>query len=62
MTWAQIDDVAVISIHALREESDHENVLPRIEWCISIHALREESDSTCTLTRFRCVYFNPRSP
>ena len=62
MTWAQIDDVAVISIHALREESDHENVLPRIEWCISIHALREESDCNRFWTRQTHSYFNPRSP
>ena len=34
----------VISIHALREEGDHNNFAQRIPVIISIHALREEGD------------------
>ena len=36
--------LCLISIHALREESDGEFVCDRIYELISIHALREESD------------------
>ena len=54
----------VISIHALREESDFRVALHFAPWrlSISIHALREESDfPTCTPWVFP-QYFNPRSP
>ena len=39
-------DAEIISIHALREESDPCNRRPHLPTHISIHALREESDST----------------
>ena len=38
----------VISIHALREESDGWNVAASLANLISIHALREESDRDIT--------------
>ena len=36
--------VRVISIHALREESDNRQKYIKGDYYISIHALREESD------------------
>ena len=50
MTWAQIDDVAVISIHALHEESDLAVEERRGRPQISIHALHEESDACTSAT------------
>ena len=54
--------VAIISIHALRKESDKGRPLEDLHKAISIHALRKESD----VSRFSCrgpkPYFNPRSP
>ena len=41
----------MISIHALREESDKDKSDDFIEFLISIHALREESDKTVTDTK-----------
>ncbi len=52
----------LISIHALREESDFCAVNRRLQQRISIHALREEGDWTITGTRFPRPYFYPRPP
>ena len=43
MVEANYDDA--ISIHALREEGDHDANNPPIAHEISIHALREEGDN-----------------
>ena len=52
----------LISIHALRKESDLRAHHPRPLERISIHALRKESDPrNVELDRWH-VYFNPRSP
>ena len=51
-----------ISIHALREESDHELVDMQIPFKISIHALREESDTNFARITNTIQDFNPRSP
>ena len=52
----------VISIHALREESD-DSVAPITSFTkISIHALREEGDGNVPCRRCRSIYFNPRPP
>ena len=52
-----------ISIHALREESDHCLPCPyHIQRQISIHALREESDIWNLFIYNHHLYFNPRSP
>ena len=51
-----------ISIHALREESDHRAAGGSDGGCISIHALREESDKLVACTSSRIGNFNPRSP
>ena len=53
----------IISIHALREESDFSlystiGNIPRI----SIHALREESDTALWTRMLLTKYFNPRPP
>ena len=37
--------IALISIHALREEGDQERLLHSTRKYISIHALREEGDT-----------------
>ena len=53
----------IISIHALREESDRKNAMQmRVVSIISIHALREESDVFAYMIRVVIVNFNPRSP
>ncbi len=52
----------LISIHALREESDRAISLDMYRLFISIHALREESDSPTQLESIGSSYFNPRSP
>ena len=59
-----IDDANpyVISIHALREESDGIGVDIVAGLYISIHALREESDTISTSRQGTGIYFNPRSP
>ena len=36
-----------ISIHALREEGDPEELIKERAYGISIHALREEGDAVC---------------
>ena len=58
------DFIRVISIHALREESDTSQLtFDFVRVTISIHALREESDrSVCRRTSQANPYFNPRSP
>ena len=38
-----------ISIHALREEGDLNNVAAAVDIGISIHALREEGDGFCAI-------------
>ena len=57
-----IDVQNLISIHALREESDLNLVFGVHFAYISIHALREESDFKSFSLRTSFVYFNPRSP
>ena len=54
----------VISIHALREESDKctQVILAAKDSKISIHALREESDVCTSRQSIQTYYFNPRSP
>ena len=53
----------MISIHALREESDIILFLAAIlQTQISIHALREESDRRRDTMIYRDGNFNPRSP
>ena len=44
--------IDVISIHALRKESDSAGSLSPYKFSISIHALRKESDWSCG-RRFR---------
>ena len=52
----------MISIHALREESDQERLRDFQGVIISIHALREESDQTPRGREDHPHDFNPRSP
>ena len=52
----------VISIHALREESDRVRGDGTAMLVISIHALREESDLRSWTLEYTWIYFNPRSP
>ena len=52
----------VISIHALREESDYSWLDNMRQYPISIHALREESDGIPLRTVQNWCNFNPRSP
>ena len=52
----------VISIHALREESDKGIEGVDRCWIISIHALREESDTVAGTVAGASSNFNPRSP
>ena len=52
----------VISIHALRKESDSSVARLRNSSYISIHALRKESDHAPPNRSHPQVYFNPRSP
>ena len=47
----------LISIHALREESDNSNTAPRHCKFISIHALREESDAKSVVVTFAVNVF-----
>ena len=54
--------VSVISIHALREESDFVIPFKYADFDISIHALREESDDLVSQPAIAIYYFNPRSP
>ena len=52
-----------ISIHALREESDLNELFDGdTTYVISIHALREESDCLWLTKGERGSNFNPRSP
>ena len=52
----------VISIHALRKESDIPAVIIWLSVMISIHALRKESDRQGILHYSVTIDFNPRSP
>ena len=52
----------IISIHALREESDGSPPRSVHRVRISIHALREESDFTSICKHLLTCDFNPRSP
>ena len=52
----------VISIHALRKESDADRRRGKIDHRISIHALRKESDPGPQHRVRQQCYFNPRSP
>ena len=52
----------MISIHALREESDQSYRSNPFLTCISIHALREESDVYVAVIFQAFSHFNPRSP
>ncbi len=55
--------IDIISIHALREESDRSSTGSTYSHCtISIHALREESDFPVRLLPPTTYHFNPRSP
>jgi len=56
------DELGVISIHALREESDVSAGIARTLLWISIHALREESDADAGGPQTGSVNFYPRSP
>ena len=40
----EVSDGLLVSIHALRKESDQDVVRHEVEWLVSIHALRKESD------------------
>ena len=53
---------AIISIHALRKESDNDGIGGAFASPISIHALRKESDSNGWCDCSTCRNFNPRSP
>ena len=57
-----IASVRMISIHALREESDFLAPNVRCAMRISIHALREESDQPNPRSLPQQQDFNPRSP
>ena len=52
----------VISIHALRKESDGQRDVAGDWLVISIHALRKESDLMLRLGAECGLNFNPRSP
>ena len=52
----------LISIHALRKESDQRARHGRFDEVISIHALRKESDRRRTDMVLHPNHFNPRSP
>ena len=56
--WA----VLAISIHALREEGDHESLVRVVVLLISIHALREEGDMQAEQERSELDDFYPRPP
>ena len=52
----------VISIHALREEGDHQPIAVARLYDISIHALREEGDGSGAMRGGIRLYFYPRPP
>ena len=52
----------LISIHALRKESDGADGTIHQYVSISIHALRKESDCLILMFSFSPHHFNPRSP
>ena len=60
--YVLVGGTAMISIHALREESDRNRNLTIMRQHISIHALREESDQDSPSRTGHWTYFNPRSP
>ena len=62
MHYVLVGGTAMISIHALREESDRNRNLTIMRQHISIHALREESDWRTWASRSASSDFNPRSP
>ena len=53
---------AIISIHALRKESDNDGIGGAFASPISIHALRKESDLYARRRNHSSSDFNPRSP
>ena len=56
------DAVKVISIHAPRGGSDHDEPEAKSKARISIHAPRGGSDISCKHTAWDAIDFNPRSP
>ena len=61
-TIGHLGQIHIISIHALREESDELQAVLQNQWNISIHALREESDRPASRPCESGKDFNPRSP
>ena len=57
-----VGDGSLISIHALRKESDDLSRVELLRFEISIHALRKESDARSVHVRLQHEDFNPRSP
>ena len=62
LTVENLANGIVISIHALREESDFTGPPVPHRCRISIHALREESDWSRSHSNGVSLHFNPRSP
>ena len=62
MRWIGEGIQLVISIHALRKESDLIGLEPHGNILISIHALRKESDNNKPNMSISRSNFNPRSP
>ena len=63
MNGGTVGGTVVISIHALRKESDRGRpVIQRGHRKISIHALRKESDASHVTPAAPSSDFNPRSP
>ena len=52
----------LISIHALREEGDLEDLIQQLDVPISIHALREEGDAVSAVIPSITDHFYPRPP
>ena len=57
-----LSNCCLISIHALRKESDSHRLSGAFTRPISIHALRKESDDEVRKQLLRTNHFNPRSP
>ena len=62
MNYTVFVGVRIISIHALRKESDEPSKTMADKQHISIHALRKESDHTRRNRLNGLGNFNPRSP
>ena len=60
--WKMSDSIGEISIHALREEGDRDEVCHDKGLFISIHALREEGDYSLLSLSSWVRYFYPRPP